>query len=115
MRQFATILVALALVTCTDGQIPTQSKSQPAAAVKTDWPIFRGNPALHGVAAGTLEDSLSLAWTFTSGAEITSSAVVHDGTVFFGSCDQNVYAVDLETFQHANRVSRVVGSSVCIA
>lgn len=61
------------------------------------WPIFRGDPGLQGIAPGTLPDSLELLWTFETEAAITSSPVVADGLVYFGSDDTRVYAVELET------------------
>lgn len=33
-------------------------------------------------------------WTFISGQEVTSSPVVNDGMIYFGSHDQKVYAID---------------------
>lgn len=61
------------------------------------WPIYRGDSSLSGVAPGTIGTDLKLAWTFETEGPILSSPVVADGTVFFGSSDQSVYAVDLRT------------------
>src|SRR6059058_4543597 len=61
----------------------------------TNWPMFRGNPALTGVASGSLADKLSLLWSFQSGGPVKSSASIVDGRVFIGSGDSNVYALDL--------------------
>src|SRR5881394_1923922 len=60
-----------------------------------NWPMFRGNPALTGVAAGNLPDNLSLLWSFKTGGPVKSSAAIVDGRVFIGSGDSNVYALDL--------------------
>jgi outer membrane protein assembly factor BamB len=62
-----------------------------------DWPMFRGNPSLTGVASGKLADKLALLWTFKTGAPVKSSPAIVDGKVFIGSDDQKVYALDLAT------------------
>src|SRR5262245_29039001 len=49
---------------------------QPAAG---DWPQFRGNPQLTGVAASTLPPALKVIWTFDLGETIESSAAIADG------------------------------------
>lgn len=63
---------------------------------EASWPFYRGDSSLRGVASGTIGTDLELAWTFATEGPILSSPVVADGTVFFGSSDQSVYAVDLE-------------------
>ena len=57
--------------------------------------MFRGGPALHGVAPGTLDVPLTLLWTFKTGAAVRSSPAVSGGRVFFGSDDMSVHAIDL--------------------
>jgi len=69
------------------------SEGGPAGGV--NWPMFRGNPALTGIASGTLPDKLSLLWSFKTGGPVKSSAAIVDGHVFIGSGDGNVYALDL--------------------
>jgi len=64
------------------------------ATTSRDWPIYRGSPALEGVASGTLGGNFELAWKFGTKDAILSSPVVSDGIVYFGSMDQSVYAVD---------------------
>src|SRR6266536_5209746 len=59
------------------------------------WMMFRGNPALTGVAAGNLPDKLSLLWSFKTGGPVKSSAAIVGGRVFIGSGDGQVYALDL--------------------
>ncbi len=61
------------------------------------WPHYRGNPALHGVAGGSLADLYELAWSFKTGDAVLSSPVVVDDVVYFGSSDEHVYAVHLAT------------------
>jgi len=43
-----------------------------AAAPGDDWPMFRGGPALAGVAAGSLPERLELLWTFKTGGPVKS-------------------------------------------
>ncbi|MEM7199040.1 MAG: PQQ-binding-like beta-propeller repeat protein [Planctomycetota bacterium] len=62
-----------------------------------EWPSYRGNPALHGVAEGALPDAPELAWSFETGGPILSSPVIANGAVFVGSSDGAIYAVDLAT------------------
>jgi outer membrane protein assembly factor BamB len=99
-------LAAAAIVACSDappagdGAAPTTAEATaPAAAV--DWPIFRGDAALRGVASGRVPDAPALLWTFPTGGAIASSAVVRDGRVFVGSDDGHLYAVDLATGEKA--------------
>jgi eukaryotic-like serine/threonine-protein kinase len=69
-----------------------RGKAEAGAAI---WPMFRGNPALTGVAAGNLPDKLSLLWSFKTGGPIKSSAAIVEGRVFIGSGDGQVYALEL--------------------
>ena len=73
------------------------SASEGRQAVGANWPMFRGNPALTGVASGALPDKLSLLWSFKTGGPVKSSAAIVDGRVFIGSGDGNVYALDWAT------------------
>src|ERR1044071_686132 len=65
------------------------AKATPAPA---GWPMFRGNPALTGVAAGVLPDKLSLLWTFKTGGAGESSPALAGGRGFLGSRGNLVYA-----------------------
>src|SRR5919108_131172 len=60
-----------------------------------NWPQFRGNAQLTGVAATTLPDQLQLRWTYQAGESIESSAAIADGVVYVGSADGMLHAVDL--------------------
>src|SRR6266705_4703353 len=68
---------------------------EPGSADAITWPMFRGGPALLGVAPVTLPAKLALAWTFKTQAPVKSSPAIAGGRVFIGSDDGNVYAVDL--------------------
>ncbi len=74
----------------------TWSESSDALKVG-EWPLFRGEPSLRGVAPGTVPAQLELLWTYESGGAITSSPVVSEGKVYFGSDDMAVHAVDAQT------------------
>ena len=58
-------------------------------------PMFRGDLAHSGVAAGKAPHEFHrVKWTFPTGARIVSSPVMQGGSIWFGSDDGNVYAVD---------------------
>ena len=95
-------LIALVLVACTDEQPAPQNgtsapQDAPAAAAAVDWWIYRGDRSLTGVAAGSLSDEPKLAWIFKTKGAVTSSAAIVKGTVYIGSIDGNLYAIDLKT------------------
>ena len=62
-----------------------------------DWPMFRGGPALLGVASGQLPAKLNLLWTFKTGGPVKSSAAIVGQRVFIGSHDGLLYELDLAT------------------
>ena len=61
-----------------------------------DWLSFRGNPQLTGVATGELPDNLELLWIFETEDGIESTAAVVAGTVYAGTLDGYLYAINLE-------------------
>jgi glucose dehydrogenase len=71
----------------------------PAAPPSADWPSFRGDPALRGVASGALALPWGLLWTYPAGGPVVSSAVVAGGRVFVGSTDGVLHAIALSTGQ----------------
>ena len=73
---------------------PAAAPSTSATAAAPSWPIFRGNPALTGVAGDNLPEKPGLLWTFKTGGPVKSSAVIGAGKVFIGSDDGNLYAVN---------------------
>jgi outer membrane protein assembly factor BamB len=65
-----------------------------------DWPMFRGNALLTGVATSTLAESPSLLWTFQAEAKnesIESSAAIVSGIVYVGTIGGYLYAIELDT------------------
>ncbi len=90
MRLLITLLAAV-LFSAAQTNVPA------APAPSADWPQFRGNPQLTGVAAAAPPASLKLLWTFEGGESIESSAAIAGGAVYVGSQSGDLLAVDLET------------------
>ena len=65
-------------------------------ASSDDWLSFRGNPQLTGVATGELPENLELLWTFETEDGIESTAAIAAGTVYVGTLDGYLYAINLE-------------------
>src|SRR5579862_1476640 len=70
-------------ICCAAGELPAAG-----------WPVFRGNPALTGVANDSLPAKPSLLWSFKTGGQVRSSGVIGGGKVFIGSNDGQVHALD---------------------
>lgn len=71
--------------------------SFPAVALRRagdDWPVFRGDPALTGVAGGSLPAAPVERWSFKAPKGIVSSPVVSAGSVVIGCDDGHVYCLD---------------------
>eukprot|EP00456_Euglypha_rotunda_P039376 TRINITY_DN30340_c0_g1_i1.p3 TRINITY_DN30340_c0_g1~~TRINITY_DN30340_c0_g1_i1.p3 ORF type:complete len:120 (-),score=30.67 TRINITY_DN30340_c0_g1_i1:10-369(-) len=63
-----------------------------------DWPQFRGNPSLTGVATGTLPpENLKLLWTWEGGESFESSPVVSGGVAYIGAGNGDLVAIDMAT------------------
>ncbi|WP_083965028.1 outer membrane protein assembly factor BamB family protein [Thermococcus sp. PK] len=63
-------------------------------ALATEWLVYKNNSHHTGVATEAIEPPLELLWKFETGGSITSSPVVSDGVLYFGSADYHVYALD---------------------
>lgn len=59
--------------------------------------MFRGGPAHPGVYSSAPAKNLTVKWTFQTGEAIVSSPTVIDGTVYCGSSDNFLYAVEAES------------------
>jgi outer membrane protein assembly factor BamB len=70
-------------------------KAEPSGTITQDWPIFRGNPLQTGVANSSLPDKLAFRWKFKAKDSIEGTAAIVKGTVFVGSMDGYLYALDL--------------------
>jgi outer membrane protein assembly factor BamB len=69
-----------------------------AAPVSSDVSMFRNNPAHTGVYSGRpILSEPKLKWKFRTEGEIIASPTVDHGTVYVGSTDGNLYALDAKT------------------
>lgn len=62
-----------------------------------DWPIFRGNALQTGVAPESLPHPLAVRWKFAAKDEIEATAAIEGETVYVGSLDEYLYALNLAT------------------
>src|SRR5262249_53725996 len=62
-----------------------------------DWPQFRGDPHLTGVARSVPPERLDVIWTQEAGGSVGSSAAIVDGVVYVGSESGALLALDLAT------------------
>src|SRR5436309_1498799 len=63
----------------------------------SSWPMFRGGPALRGVASGDLPAKLQPLWNFKTDGPVKSSPAIEEDKVFVGSNDANLYGLALDT------------------
>ena len=66
-------------------------------AALAGWPMFRGDPALTGVASGRLADQLELRWSYQTGVPVKSSPAIAAGKVLIGNDAGHLFALDLKT------------------
>ncbi|MDP6631243.1 MAG: PQQ-binding-like beta-propeller repeat protein [Kiritimatiellia bacterium] len=59
-----------------------------------DWPVFRGDAGLTGVAQGNVTLPLKLLWRVETGNDVRATPVIGDGVVYVGSTDGKLYALD---------------------
>ncbi|UCG44388.1 MAG: PQQ-binding-like beta-propeller repeat protein [candidate division WOR-3 bacterium] len=58
------------------------------------WTCFHGDPQHSGLSMHSVGESLSVAWTYPAGGDISGSAVVNDaGQVLFGARDVKLYCI----------------------
>lgn len=94
------------------GCIARRDESHPITETPENWPSFRMDKRNTGYARGgkNVSDDPSLAWTFETGDDIWGSPVVTDGSVYIGSADGYLYALNANTgeekwrFQTEHRV-----------
>jgi outer membrane protein assembly factor BamB len=65
--------------------------------VETDWPLFRGNPHQTGVSTAHLPKQLEIRWQFKAKDSVESAAAIVGDTVYVGSYDEHLYALDFAT------------------
>ena len=76
-------------------QPASRPTTQPNAAPPTtgpvlgiEWPMFRGNPQLTGVAGSSLPEKLRLRWRYELGDGTSSTAAIVDGVMYIGADDK---------------------------
>ena len=94
---FPSALLTLLLAALQDPAAQHPAPGDPSLPGQDRWTSFRGDAGLSGVSATTLPEVPELLWTAAAGGAITSSPVVADGLVYFGSDDKHVHAVDAAT------------------
>lgn len=81
-------------------ETPTETPTQtPRNAPAESWPMFAHDPRNSGHNQSTFgpTDAIEPRWEFDTGAAVRSSPAVVRGTVYIGSDDGNVYAIDATT------------------
>jgi outer membrane protein assembly factor BamB len=73
------------------------SQSAVSADSGPDWPVFRGNSQLTGVAGSTLPDRLEVRWKYELGEGTSSTAAIAVGVVYVGADNGKLVALDLRT------------------
>jgi outer membrane protein assembly factor BamB len=70
---------------------------EPVSALAEDWPMFRAGPARSGVVGESINDQAAPSWAFPTGGPVRSSPAVVGNTVYVGSDDGNIYAIDVSS------------------
>src|SRR4029079_5848544 len=83
-------VVFVAFVVFVPGREPVRAGQAPS-----DWPQFRGNPRLTGVAPSEVPATLSIKWTYEGGESFESSPAIADGVVYAGAGNGDLLAIDL--------------------
>lgn len=80
-------------------QLPTQPATHPASALAPgpEWPMFRGNPQLTGVAGSSLPEKLDVRWRHDLGEGTSSTAAIVAGVVYVGADNGQLVALDLQS------------------
>jgi outer membrane protein assembly factor BamB/HEAT repeat protein len=91
-RQAATDTIASDYIAAAERDLRHQRKR--AAAGEDAWLMFGFGPAHGANAAQEVAPPLELAWEFPTKDNVVASPVVRDNTVFIGSRDKHLYAVD---------------------
>ena len=97
-------------------RIETDDIKDSLADNQADWPMFRGQQRLLGIAKGNLPDKLYFIWKFKTDGQIKSSPVIVDGVVFIGSSDKNIYAIDVNDGQKiwSYQTDDIVEATPCV-
>ena len=77
--------------------LSAHSRADDLTVVRAEWPLFRGNAHQTGVSANSLPKELEIRWTFKTKDGMESTAALVGNTVYVGSNDEHLYALDLDT------------------
>ncbi len=82
----------------------------------TDWPLWRGDARLTGVATTPLPDEPEVLWQYETGDSVESSAAIAGGNVYVGCDDAFLYALDAGSgsFKWKYRAKGPIRSSPCV-
>ncbi|MFC1712455.1 PQQ-binding-like beta-propeller repeat protein [Candidatus Poribacteria bacterium] len=99
---FIILALSLTILSCgeeppaqrsTDAEPSATTESRPASG-NAGWPMFMRDILYQGISPDTsLKPPLALMWKFKTGGPVISSPVVVDGTVYVGSDDHKLYAL----------------------
>lgn len=91
--------ISLASVGGIAGCVGWGSAEHPITENVTEWPSFRGDQYNTGYAKGVtdVEAEPAIEWEVETGDDIWGSPIVVDGTVYIGSADNTIYAIDAST------------------
>ena len=68
-----------------------------SALPAADWPLFLGNSARNSIAPEALEPPLEVRWVYEAPGGVDSTAIIVDGSVYFGEMDGRFHSVSLAT------------------
>lgn len=100
-RQFLAAVSASVVTAAAGCQQPlgSTSRNHPVSEPVSSWPTFRGdtqNTGYTGTDSGLGADP-TVSWTYEANGAFWGSPAVADGTVYIGSADNTLYAVDAGT------------------
>lgn len=77
-----------------------------------DWPVFRGDGGLRGVAAGSVRADLRLLWTRRLETATRAAPVIGGGTVFVGSAGGVLHALRMDNGEERWRFRSEAGQEI---
>src|SRR5262245_32357106 len=84
-RHKDTKTLRLALCLCVFVSSTNKPSAVQSSQVPQDWPQFRGNARLTGVAPADVPAALALKWTYEGGESFESSPAIAEGVVYAGA------------------------------
>lgn len=91
------MVLCLAGLSCRRGAPPKPATQPASAPLVRDWPFWRGDQALTGVAPLSLGRNFRLKWRYKTDGEVRSSPVIVAGKVYVGSYGGTLHCVDFDT------------------